>query len=50
MARAVSRRPLTVEPRVCAWSVHMGYVVGQVAMARVFLRVLRLSPVNIIPP
>jgi hypothetical protein len=30
-------------------SVHMGFVVDKVALGRVFLRVLRLSPVHIIP-
>jgi hypothetical protein len=31
-------------------SVHVGFVVDKVALAQVFLRVLRFSPVNFIPP
>jgi hypothetical protein len=31
-------------------SVHMGFVVDKVALGQVFLRVLRFSPVNFIPP
>jgi hypothetical protein len=29
---------------------HVGFVVGKVALGQVYLRVLRFSPVNIIPP
>jgi hypothetical protein len=31
-------------------SVHVGFVVGKVALGQVFPRVLRFSPVNFIPP
>jgi hypothetical protein len=31
-------------------SVHVGFVVGKVALGHAFLRVLRFSPVNILPP
>jgi hypothetical protein len=31
-------------------SVHVGFVVDKVTLEQVFLRVLRVSPVNIIPP
>jgi hypothetical protein len=31
-------------------SLHVGFVVDKVALAKVFLRVLRFSPVSIIPP
>jgi hypothetical protein len=31
-------------------SVHVGFVLDIVALGQVFLRVLRFSPVNIIPP
>jgi hypothetical protein len=31
-------------------SIHVGFVVGKVALGQVFLRVLRCSPDNIIPP
>jgi hypothetical protein len=31
-------------------SVHVGFVVDKVALGHVFLRVLRFSPVNFIPP
>jgi hypothetical protein len=49
MAQAVSRRPLTAEARVWPGSFHVGFVVDK-ALGQVFLRVLRLSPVSIIPP
>jgi hypothetical protein len=51
MAQVVSRRPLTAEARVRALgSIHVGFVVDKVALGQVFLRVLRFSPVDIIPP
>jgi hypothetical protein len=52
MAQAVSRRPFTAEARVRSdpGSVHVGFVVDKVALGQVFLRVLRFSPVNFIPP
>jgi hypothetical protein len=43
MAQAVSRQPVNAESRV-------GFMVDKVALGHVFVRVLRLSPVNIIPP
>jgi hypothetical protein len=48
MAQAVSRRPLTSETRVRARDV--GFVVDKVVLGQAFLRVLRFSPANIIPP
>jgi hypothetical protein len=50
MAQVVSRRPLTAEPGFAPGSIHVGLVVNKVALGQVFLRVLRFSPVNIIPP
>jgi hypothetical protein len=49
MSQVVSRRPLTAEARVRG-SIHVGFVVDKVALGQVFLRVLRVSPANIIPP
>jgi hypothetical protein len=48
MAQAVRRWPPTAgfDPG----SVHVGFVVDRVAPGQVFLRVLRFSPVNFIPP
>jgi hypothetical protein len=50
MAQAVSRRPLNAETRVHPGSVHVGFVVDKVTLGQVFLRALRFSPVNFIPP
>jgi hypothetical protein len=50
MAQAVSRRPLTAEARFDFGSVHVGFVVDKVALGQVFPRVLRCSPVSLIPP
>jgi hypothetical protein len=50
MAQAVSRQPLTAADRVRAWVNPVGFVVDKVALGQVFLRVLRFSTVNIIPP
>jgi hypothetical protein len=50
MAQAVSRRPLTAESRVAPGLIRVGFVVEKVALGQVFLRVLRFSPVSIIPP
>jgi hypothetical protein len=44
MAQAVSRRPLTAEPRVRDRSVHVGFMVDRVAVGQVCLRVLRFPP------
>jgi hypothetical protein len=49
MAQVVSRRPLTVEARVHSRSIHVRFV-DKVALGQVFFRVLRFSPVSIIPP
>jgi hypothetical protein len=49
MAQAVSRRPLTAEARVRSRA-NVGFVVDKVALGQVFPRVLRFSPVNLIPP
>jgi hypothetical protein len=37
-------------PGLAPGSIHVGFVVGKVALGQVFLRVLRFSPVSIIPP
>jgi hypothetical protein len=50
MAQAVSRQPLTTMAWVCAQVNPVGFVVDKVALGQFFLRVLRLSFVNIIPP
>jgi hypothetical protein len=50
MAQAVSRRPLPATARVHARVSPVGFVVEKVALRQVFLRVLRFSPFNIIPP
>jgi hypothetical protein len=50
MAQAVSRRPLTTEARVRAQVNPCGICDGQSGTGTGFLRVLRFSPVNIIPP
>jgi hypothetical protein len=50
MAQAVSRRPLTSAARFRARVNPVGFVVDKVALGQAFLRVLRFSPVNIIPP
>jgi hypothetical protein len=47
MTQVVSRRPLTADVRVRA---RVEFVVDKVVLGQVFLRVLRVSPVNIIPP
>jgi hypothetical protein len=50
MAQEVNRRPLTAAAWVCAQVSLVGFVVDKVALGQVFFRVLRFSPVNIIPP
>jgi hypothetical protein len=50
IAQAVSRQPLTAAAGVRALVNPVGLVVDKVALGQVFLRVLRFSPVNIIPP
>jgi hypothetical protein len=50
MAQAVSSRPLTESAGVRAQVNPVGFVVDKVALGQVFLRVLRFSPGNIIPP
>jgi hypothetical protein len=47
MARAISR---WLRPVFASGSVHMGFVVGEVALEQVFFRFLRFSSENIIPP
>jgi hypothetical protein len=49
MAQAVSRQPLTTAAQACTLVNPVGFVVDKVALGQVFLRVLQLSPVNIIP-
>jgi hypothetical protein len=50
MAQAVSRRPLTAAAWVRSQVKPVGFVVDKVILGQVFLRVLRFSPFNIIPP
>jgi len=50
MAQAVSRRPLTAEAWFAPGSVHVGFVVGKVALGQVFSPSSSVFPVNIIPP
>jgi hypothetical protein len=50
MAQAVSRRPLIAAAWVHAQVNPVGFVMDKVALGQVFLRVLRFSSVNIIPP
>jgi branched-subunit amino acid transport protein len=50
MAQAVSRRPLTAEAGFAPRSIYVGFVVDKMVLGQVFLRVLRFSPVTIIPP
>jgi hypothetical protein len=50
VAQAVSRWTLNAAAWVRAQVNPVGFVVDKVALGQVFLRVLRLSPVNIIPP
>jgi hypothetical protein len=50
MAKALSRRPLTAEAWVDAPSVRVGFVMGKVVLGQVLLRLIRVSPVNIMPP
>jgi hypothetical protein len=47
MDQAIIRWPLTAEAWVRA---HVGFVTDRAALGQGFLRVLLLSPVNIIPP
>jgi hypothetical protein len=50
VAQAVNRRRLTTESRVAPGLIRVGFVVDKVALGHVFLRVLRFSPVSMIPP
>jgi hypothetical protein len=51
VAQAISRRPLTAEDRrLATTSVHVRFAVNEVALGHVFLRVIRFSPANVIPP
>jgi hypothetical protein len=50
MAQAVSRRPPTAEARVHVRVIPCGILLNKVALGQGFLRVLRFSPVSIIPP
>jgi hypothetical protein len=45
MAQVVSLSPR--RPGFASGSIHVGFVVGKVALGQVFLRVLRFPPVNI---
>jgi hypothetical protein len=50
MAQVVNCRPFAAAAWVRARVNPVGFVVDKVALGRIFLRVLRFSPVNIIPP
>jgi hypothetical protein len=50
IAQAVSRRFLTAGAGFASRSVHVGFVVDEVALGQVFLRGLRFYPVTIILP
>jgi hypothetical protein len=50
MAQAVSRWPLNAEAWFRAQVIHVGFVVDKMAFRQVSLRILRFSPVSIIPP
>jgi ABC-type Zn2+ transport system substrate-binding protein/surface adhesin len=50
MAQAVSRWSHTAAARVLTQVNPVGFVVHKVALGQVSVRVLRFSPVNIIPP
>jgi hypothetical protein len=50
MAQAVGRWLLTTEARFAPRSVHVGFVVGKVALGQDFLRVPWFFPVNVISP
>jgi hypothetical protein len=49
LAQAVSSQPFTAAARVRAQVYKVGFVVDRVTLGQIFLRVLRFSPVNIIP-
>jgi hypothetical protein len=49
MAEVISRRPLSWEGRVRTW-VCARFVVDKAVVGQAFLRVLRLTPVDIITP
>jgi hypothetical protein len=42
--------PWTWRPAFNTASIHVGFLIDKVAMGQVFLRVLRVSPVSVIPP
>jgi hypothetical protein len=50
MAQAVVAGPPPRTPGFAPGSVYVGFVVDRAALVQVFIRVLRYSPVNIIPP
>jgi hypothetical protein len=50
MTQVVSRRPLTAEARVRSRFSPCGIAVDKVTLGQVSPRVLRVSPVNFIPP
>jgi hypothetical protein len=50
MAQAVRPCPLTAKAGFASVLVHVGSVVEKLAQGQVFSRVLRFSPVTIIPP
>jgi len=45
-----SRWPLTSEDAGSIQPVHVGFLANKVALGQVYLRLLRFSPVSIIPP
>jgi hypothetical protein len=48
--QVVSRRPFTAEARFAPEAVHVGFVVDEVAVGQLCLRVLRFPPVDVISP
>jgi hypothetical protein len=43
MAQAVSRRHLTEGGRICAWVVHVGFMVGKAEVGKVFSKFFSLT-------
>jgi hypothetical protein len=50
MAQAVSSGLSTRKPGLAPGSAQVGFMVDRMALEQVYLRVLRISPVNIVPP
>jgi hypothetical protein len=50
LVQPVSRRPLTAEARSDSGVIYVRFMVHKVTLGQAFLRVLRFSFVNLIPP